>query len=84
MNDIDHTPSADHLSHSVTLRALDKDFHMVLEWDRNILTKDFAMYSVDGKGQRQQHDIDRHAFLRGHLEGNSVGQHFYEFRVAHN
>lgn len=71
--EVSHTSSVDHLRHSVTLRTLGRHFHMVLEWDRNIFTKDSVVYSVDGEGHRKRHDIDRHAFLRGHLKGNYSG-----------
>jgi hypothetical protein len=54
------------------LTTLDKHFHMVLEWDSNILTKNFSVYSVDGMGHRQKYDIDRHTFLHGHLKGKAL------------
>lgn len=69
VDDISHTPSANRLSHSVSLSVLNRHFHMVLEWDRYILTKDFAVYSVDSQGHRQHYNIDQHTFLRGHLKG---------------
>lgn len=52
----------------VTFNALGQWFHMDLQWDRHILTEDFAVYAVDAKGNRNQHHIDKKAFLHGHLK----------------
>lgn len=69
VDQISHTPSADRLSHTISLTTLDRHFHMVLVQDRSILAKDFAIYSVDGEGHRHRYDIDPRTFLHGHLKG---------------
>lgn len=70
VDQISHTPSADRLTHTVSLATLDRHFHIVLEQDRSILAKDFAVYSVDSEGRRHLYDIDTRTFLHGHLKGN--------------
>lgn len=44
---------------------------MRLDIDQHILTRDFAVYSVDSEGSTQLHDIDQRAFLHGHLQGEN-------------
>lgn len=70
VDDINHTPSADPGSSSrqVSFRTLGRSFRMSLDRDKHILSKDFAVYSVDSAGKTKQHEIDQRAFLHGHLE----------------
>ena len=54
VNDIGHTSPAD-AHHVVRFSALGREFHLILEWDRNLLTKDFRVRSVDGQGRHYLH-----------------------------
>lgn len=70
VNQIKHTPSTNSKAthHHVSFSALGQSFHMVLHWDRHILAKDFAVYTVDSQGNKYRQNIDQKAFLHGHLQ----------------
>ena len=74
VDDLIHAPSAvpGSTHRQLSFSTLGRMFHMELEWDTHILAEDFAVYSVDSAGRKEHHNIDKKAFLRGHLRGESV------------
>ncbi len=70
VDDISYISSA-YAHHVVRFSALGRDFHLILEWDRNLFTEDFSVHSVDAEGRHHLHPIQQESFLHGHLNSKN-------------